>query len=133
MRTREQKIAATERSKSLQSVHKCKKRELQDKTLVELERLQSVSESRNFYKQIKNQRRGFNPQLSICRAVDGSLLTMKHDAFSRFKELFDSLYNEVGEGSGSPSNLSNGKGLKTPQPRPTDKGNTPKFRPMGKV
>lgn len=100
-RTRERRNTTSERYKTLRRqekrLHRRKKRELQDRTLLELERLQSAHESRKFYKQINNQRRGFNPRLNMCRAQDGSLLAAKHDVLNRFREHFDSLYNGVGE------------------------------------
>jgi sorting nexin-29 len=100
-RTREQLNRATGRYKTLRrqekKLHRKKKKELQDRTLLELERLQSANESRKFYKHINNQRKSFNPRLNICRARDGVLLTTKHDVLNRFKEHFDSLYNGVRE------------------------------------
>lgn len=89
--------AATERYKQLRReekrIHRRKKREFQSRTLLELERLHGANESRKFYKNINNQRRGFNPQLNMCRAVDGTMLTTKTDVLGRYKEHFDALLN----------------------------------------
>jgi len=88
-------------------VHKRKKRELQNRTLSELENLRSNNESRKFYKILNTQRRGFNPRVDMCRKLDGTLLTNKTDVLARWREHFDALLNEeTGEisilGSGFP-------------------------------
>ena len=102
-RTREQKMAADANYKRLRKeekrVHRRKKRELEDRTLLQLERLCSANESRKFYKRINNQRKGFNSRVLICRAVNGTLLTAKHDVLERFKDHFDALYNGGDEDS----------------------------------
>ena len=74
-------------------LHRRKKRELQDRTLLELERLQCTNETRKIYKQINCQRKGYNPQLSMCRATDVALLTGKQDVLGCFKERFNALLN----------------------------------------
>jgi len=96
-RTREQKVTANERYKELRReekrLHRRKKRELEDRTLLQLEKLCSANESRKFYKRINDQRKGFTPRMIICRAENGTLLTAKHDVLERFKDHFDALYN----------------------------------------
>jgi len=96
-RTREQKVMAREHYKELRKeekrVHRRKKKELENRTLLELERMRSANESRKFYKRINNQRKGFNPRMTMCRAANGTLLTAKHDVLERFKEHFRALYN----------------------------------------
>lgn len=74
-------------------LHRRKKRELEDRILDELERLNNANESRKFYNKLNNQRRGFNPRLNFCRAADGTLLTNKTDVLSRFQQHFDTLLN----------------------------------------
>ena len=59
--------------------------------------MQSANESRRFYEDINSQRKSINPRLNMCRAVDGSPFTTRHDVQTRFKEHFDSLYNEEAE------------------------------------
>ena len=89
-RTRKQKVAADAKYKKLRKeekrLHRRKKRELEDETLLQLERLCSANESRKFYKRINNQRKGFNPRMIICRAVNGTLLTAKPFVLERFKD-----------------------------------------------
>lgn len=72
-KTREQRVTANERYKELRRevtrVHRRKKKELEDRTLLDLERLQNANESRKFYKRINNQRKGFNSRTIICRAA----------------------------------------------------------------
>ena len=46
-------------------VHRQKKREFNDRTLSELERLRSANESRKYYKKLNDQRRAFNPRVSM--------------------------------------------------------------------
>ena len=70
--------------------------------LSELERLRNVNDTRKFYKELNNQRRGFNPRINICRGLDGTLLTNKEDVLNRWREHFDALLNgdeEVGNNS----------------------------------
>lgn len=74
-------------------IHRRKKREFQNRTLSELEQLRSVNESRKFYRVLNAQRRGFNPRVNMCRALDGTLLTNKTDVLNRWKEHFDTLLN----------------------------------------
>ena len=74
-------------------IHKRKKREFQDRTLSELERLRNMNDSRKYYKILNDQRRGFNPQVNMCRALDGTLLTNKTDVLARWQEHFDDLLN----------------------------------------
>ena len=83
-------------------LHRRKKREFQNRTLSELERLRNVNDTRKFYKELNNQRRGFNPRINMCRALDGTLLTNKEDVLNRWREHFDALLNsgdEVGDNS----------------------------------
>ncbi len=75
-------------------VHQRKKRELQARTLADLERLRNVNESRKFYKILNAQRQGFNPRVDMCRALDGTLLTNKTNVLERWREHFDALLND---------------------------------------
>src|ERR1700744_6405478 len=70
-----------------------RKRNLKRGLLLQLERLRSANESWKFYKRINNQRKGFNSRMTICIAVNGTLLTAKHDVLKRFKQYFNALYN----------------------------------------
>lgn len=79
--------------RSEKRLHRRKKREFQDRTLLELERLNSINESRKFYKNINDQRRGFSARLNMCRGTDGTLLTSQQDVLNRYKEHFDTLLN----------------------------------------
>ncbi|XP_037037548.1 craniofacial development protein 2-like [Bradysia coprophila] len=111
-RTRERKTEADQRYKDLRReekrLHRRKKKELEERTLLQLERLCSANESRTFYKRINNQRRGFNSRMTICRAVDGTLLTAKHDVLERFKEHFSALLNgDVEDGNATDDSFLN--------------------------
>ncbi|XP_037028700.1 uncharacterized protein LOC119068940 [Bradysia coprophila] len=114
-RTRERKTEADQRYKDLRReekrLHRRKKKELEERTLLQLERLCSANESRKFYKRINNQRRGFNSRMTICRAVDGTLLTAKHDVLERFKEHFSALLNgDVEDGNATDDSFLNDDG-----------------------
>lgn len=88
---------ALERYKKLRvmekRLHRRKKKELQNRALSELETLRSVNESRKFYKQLNNQRKGFNPRVNMCRATDGTLLTSTASVLDRWREHFHDLLN----------------------------------------
>ncbi len=88
-------------------IHKKKKREFQNRTLSELENNYNRNEARKFYKVLNTQRKGFNPRVNMCRALDGTLLTNKTDVLARWREHFDALLNEdiVETGAESSFNL----------------------------
>lgn len=92
--TRSNKQSYKDLRRKEKRVHRRKKREFQDRTLLELERLNSINESRKFYKNINDQRRGFSARLNMCRGLDGTLLTSQPDVLNRFKEHFDTLLND---------------------------------------
>ena len=88
---------ARERYKTLRRVekrlHRRKKRELEERTMAELEQHHTRTQMNleSFF--INCQRRGFNSRLNMCRAVDGTLLTNKNDVLDCFKQHFNSLLN----------------------------------------
>jgi hypothetical protein len=46
--------------------------------LIEIERHRSIQDSRKFYKRLNEVRRPFEPQVAMCRAKNGKLLTNKN-------------------------------------------------------
>jgi hypothetical protein len=54
-----------------------KSRQLDEEALIEVERHRSIQDSRKFYKRLNDFRRPFEPQVAMCRAKNGELLTNK--------------------------------------------------------
>jgi hypothetical protein len=46
--------------------------------LIEIERLRSIQDSRKFYKRLNDFRRPFEPQVAMCRAKNGEVLSNKN-------------------------------------------------------
>jgi hypothetical protein len=46
--------------------------------LIEIERHRSIQDSRKFYKRLNNVRRPFEPQVAMCRAKNGEVLSNKN-------------------------------------------------------
>jgi hypothetical protein len=66
--------------------------------LIELDVAQSsIQDSRKFYKLLNDIRRPFEPQLTMCRAKNGELLTNKNQVLARWKEHFEEHFNEGSE------------------------------------
>jgi hypothetical protein len=63
-----------------------KARQLDEEALIENERQQSIQNSRKFYKRLNDVRRPFEPQVAMCRAKNGELLTNKNQVLARWKE-----------------------------------------------
>jgi len=97
-------------------VHRRKKRELQARTLADLEQLRNANESRKFYKILNVQRQGFNPRVDMCRALDGTLLTNKTNVLERWKEHFDALLNDQVEAEELDFGFSDDDGTAVPIP-----------------
>jgi hypothetical protein len=74
-----------------------KARQLVEEALIEIERHQSIQESRKFYKRLNNVRRQFEPQVAMCRAKNGELLTNKNQELARLKEHFEEHLNKGSE------------------------------------
>jgi hypothetical protein len=74
-----------------------KARQLDEKALIEIERHQSYQDSRKFYKRLNVVRRPFEPQVALCRAKNGKLLTNKNQVLARWKEHFEEHLNEGSE------------------------------------
>jgi hypothetical protein len=55
-----------------------KARQLDEEVLIEIERHRSIQDSRKFYKHLNDVRRPFEPQVVMCRAKNGELLTNKN-------------------------------------------------------
>jgi hypothetical protein len=52
-----------------------KARQLDEEALIEIERHWSIQDLRKFYKRLNDARRPFGPQVAMCRAKNGELLT----------------------------------------------------------
>jgi hypothetical protein len=86
-------------------IHQClywrlfrkKARQLDEEALIEIERHRSIQDSRKFYKRLNDARRPFEPQVAMCRAKNGDLLTNKNQVLARWKEHFEEHLNEGSE------------------------------------
>jgi hypothetical protein len=74
-----------------------KARQLDEEALIEIERHRSIQDSRKFYKRLNDARRPFEPQVAMCRAKNGDLLTNKNQVLARWKEHFEEHLNEGSE------------------------------------
>jgi hypothetical protein len=74
-----------------------KARQLDEEALIEIERHRSIQDSRKFYKRLIDARRPFEPQVAMCRAKNGDLLTSKNQVLARWKEHFEEHLNEGSE------------------------------------
>lgn len=96
-RTREEKRTAERdyaaERKSVRKLFRQKRRNYQDRTLSDLERLHSTHQARKFYKQLNSSRKGFNPQVNVIRARTGDLIVRKELVLERWREHFDLLLN----------------------------------------
>jgi hypothetical protein len=72
-----------------QRLFRKKARELDEEALIEIERHRSIQYSRKFYKRLNDVRRPFEPQVAMCRAKKGELLTNKNQVLARWKESFE--------------------------------------------
>jgi hypothetical protein len=74
-----------------------KARQLDEEALIEIEWHRSIQESRKFYKRLNDVRRPAEPQVAMCRAKNGELLTNKNQVLARWKEHFEEHLNEGSE------------------------------------
>jgi hypothetical protein len=72
-------------------------RQLDEEALIEIERHRSIQDSRKFYNRLNDVRRPFEPQVVMCRAKNGELLTNKNKVLARWKEHFEEHLNEGSE------------------------------------
>jgi hypothetical protein len=73
-----------------------KARQLDEEALIESERHRRTQDSRKFYKRL-NDVRPFDPQVAMCRAKNGELLTNQNQVLARWKEHFEEHLNEGSE------------------------------------
>jgi hypothetical protein len=71
-----------------------KARQLDKEAVIEIERHRSIQDSRKFYKRLNDVSQPFEPQLAMCRAKNGELLTNKNQVLARWKEHFEEHLNE---------------------------------------
>jgi hypothetical protein len=57
--------------------------QLDEEALIEIERHRSIQDSRKFYKCLNDVRRPFEPQVAMCQAKNGELLTNKNQVLAR--------------------------------------------------
>jgi hypothetical protein len=62
--------------------------------LIEIERHRSIQDSRKFYKRLNDVRQPFKPQVAMCQAKNGEILTNKNQMQARWKEYFEEHLNE---------------------------------------
>jgi uncharacterized protein with WD repeat len=74
-----------------------KARQLDEDALIEIQRHRSIQDSRKFYKRLNDVRRPFEPQVAMCRAKNGELLTNKNQVLTRWKEYLEEHFNERSE------------------------------------
>jgi hypothetical protein len=74
-----------------------KARQLDEEALIEIERHQSIQDSRKFYQRLNDVRRPFETQVAMCQAKNGELLTNKNQVLARWKEHFEEHLNEGSE------------------------------------
>jgi hypothetical protein len=74
-----------------------KARQLDEKALIEIERHRSIQDSRKFHKRLNYVRRPFEPQVAMCRAKNGEILTNKNQVVARWKEYIEEHLNEDSE------------------------------------
>jgi hypothetical protein len=60
-----------------------KARQLYEEALIEIELHRSIQDSRKFYKRLNDVRRPFDPQVAMCGAKNGELLTNKTQVLAR--------------------------------------------------
>jgi hypothetical protein len=63
-----------------------KARQLDKEVSIEIERHRSIQDSCKFYKCLNDVSRPFEPQVAMCRAKNGKLLTNKNQVLARWKE-----------------------------------------------
>jgi hypothetical protein len=71
-----------------------KARQLDEEASIEIERHRSIQDSHKFYKRLNDVRRPLEPQVGMCRAKNGELLTNKKQVMERWKEYFEEHLNE---------------------------------------
>jgi hypothetical protein len=71
-----------------------KARQLDEEALIEIKRHRSIQDSRKYYKRLNGVRRPFEPQVAMCRAKNGELLTNKNQVLAIWKEYFEEHLNE---------------------------------------
>jgi hypothetical protein len=87
------KLARTKETR----LFKKKAKQLDEEALIEIERHRSIQDSRKFYKRLNDVRRPFEPQVTMCQAKNGELLTNKNQVLARWKEYYEEHLNEGSE------------------------------------
>jgi hypothetical protein len=65
--------------------------QLDEETLIEIERYRSIRDSRKFFKRLNDVKRPFEAQVAMCCAKNGELLTKKEQVPSRWKGHFENI------------------------------------------
>jgi hypothetical protein len=74
-------------------VHRRKKREYEKRILEELESTYSIRDTRKFYKKLNDQRKGFQPRITMIKKNDGEIVSNQTDVLEQWKQHFDELLN----------------------------------------
>jgi hypothetical protein len=72
-------------------------RQLDVEPLIEIERHRSNQDSHKFYKRLNDVRQPIEPQMAMCGAKNGELLTNKNQVLARWKEYFGENLDEGSE------------------------------------
>jgi hypothetical protein len=74
-----------------------KARQFDEEALIEIERHCSIQDSHKFYKRLNDVKRPFEPQVAMCQAKNGELLTNKNQVLAGWKEHFEEHLDEGSE------------------------------------
>ena len=68
-----------------------KKRQFDQRRIVEIENLHTINDTRKFYQAVNAEKRGFQPRTSMCRQKNGDLVCDENGVLDRWKEHFTEL------------------------------------------
>jgi hypothetical protein len=76
-----------------EKVHRRKKHTYENQLIKDIEELRNKNESGKFYKLVKTERKAFKPRVTMCKDMDGNIITGKIQILYRWVEYFDELLN----------------------------------------
>ena len=74
-------------------VHRRKKKEYEKRILEELEMAYSIKDTRKFYKQLNDVKKGFQPRISMVRKENGEITSHQAEVIDTWKKYFDEHLN----------------------------------------
>jgi hypothetical protein len=77
-------------------VHRKKKCTYENQRINDIEGFRNKNETRRFYKLLNSERKTYKPRITMCRDVDGTILTGKTQILDRWVEHFDKILNSNG-------------------------------------